>query len=76
MIKFSSPQSEIAFLNRVVALQARELNEQSARLRSAWIERERLKNILRSHGLCPGTSVPDLVPLMQAAQQEIANADD
>lgn len=63
-MKFSSLENEVAFLTRVVNSQSKELNDQSARLRAAWIERERLKALLKEHNIDLGTPTPESVPII------------
>jgi hypothetical protein len=64
-VEWSKSQAEIAYLKRIIALQVKELDAQSARLRSAWVERERLQNLLRANGIDLGTPTPELVPIIR-----------
>jgi hypothetical protein len=65
-VEWSTPQAEIAYLYHIIDVQAKELDEQSARLRAAWIEKERLQNLLRANNIDLGTPTPELVPLAGA----------
>lgn len=63
VLKFSSHAAEAAYWKSIVDRQVKLIDEASARLRAAWIERERLRALLTAHGIDIGTPTPDSVPI-------------